>query len=268
MFHGQLPVLNGTIESLELPTLIPILVEAFGGVPPLDLDGGDSWVSAFTRLVVPESRCWMDNLNGLPPAGTDSRGTLANTDRATWCSEPATVVPLRCMDELEPKGIDSEQMFPLAGPAHIVRRSWPWTLCALASTAAVLLSVELFYTGDPAPVASSKIVNAAVLPLAPTPAAEPSQEIERAEVLNANFALLHATTAPPEAAPAVAKPVHVMPSSALPRAGGAPPRVVRIPLSDAGKSVQAQSAKTKAALAVKSASAGRIAAVKRGHARG
>ena len=45
--------------------LVPILVEAFGHLPPLDLAGGDAWVSAVARLVVPADGCWTDKLGGL-----------------------------------------------------------------------------------------------------------------------------------------------------------------------------------------------------------
>src|SRR6478672_7273131 len=41
IFAGHLPVLNGTIQSAELPLLVPILIEAFGRVQPLGLAGGD-----------------------------------------------------------------------------------------------------------------------------------------------------------------------------------------------------------------------------------
>jgi hypothetical protein len=268
IFSGHLPVLNGTIEPLELPRLVPILVEAFSRMQPLDLAGGDAWVSTVTRLVVPSSKCWTDNLQGLAPVSSNSRGTQAEADRSTWRREPAAVVPLRRMAEPQPKDAEPEQTLPLPEPTLIVRRRWPWALCALASAVAMVLSLELSYTNDLGPGSSSAIVDAAVLPLAPLAVVGPLQESDLAKASRADAALLHATVAPSVVAPGIAEPAPVVPSVASPRVGVTPPRVPRMPRAEAGKNVQSHPAKVKTAPAVKPVSARRMEAAKRGHAGG
>jgi hypothetical protein len=268
IFGGHLPILSGTIESLDLPRLVPILVDAFGRVQPLDLAGGDAWVSTVTRLVVPQSRCWTDNLQGLPPLIGNSRGTQAEADRSTWRSEPATVVPLRRVTEPQPREAEAEQSLPLPYPAHITPRRWPWALCALASAVAMVLSLEVPSTGDPAQGVPSAIADAAVLPLAAIAAAGPSPGSDPAKAPGVDAALLHAAATPPQATPAAAEPAPVVPLIAAPRAGAAPPRVPKMPRTEPGKVVQANVAKVKTAPAAKPASAVRLVAVKRPHTKG
>ena len=134
---GHLPVLNGTIEPRELPQLVPILVDAFGRVQPLDLAGDDAWVATVLRLVVPFDRCWTDNLQGLPPAGSLGRDAPAEAHCSTSYGGQTAVTPLRRMAEPQPLAAAPEQTLPLLDPKSIERRRWPWALCVLASAVAV-----------------------------------------------------------------------------------------------------------------------------------
>ncbi|TCZ57250.1 hypothetical protein [Roseicella aquatilis] len=265
LFGGHLPILNGTIEPAELPRLVPILVEAFGHLPPLDLIGGDAWVSVVTRLVVPAGGGWTDNLAGLPPAVAASR---AEAERTAWHSEPAAVLPLRRTAEPPPEAAEPVQDAPQ--PAS--RSRWPWALCAMASLATLLLLLELSYSGgDPAPGAAA-VAEAVETPPVPVVAAGPVPEAETAVAMaaGADAAPPPASSAPAGPAPVAVAPAPVAPPVAplvtAPRTNTAPPRLVRASRAQAVRQVQARPAKAKQA--AKPAATNRRETAKRGHARG
>jgi hypothetical protein len=146
MFSGHLPILNGTFSPGAMPRLVPVLMEAFGAEPALDLAGGDAWAATFTRLVVPSGVGWTDNLEGLPPlVGMPDDG------RTAWRRVPADVVPLRRVIEPQPKGADPEQNLPLPDPVPLVHRRWPWVACAAYVVAMTVLVLWLFGTSEITP---------------------------------------------------------------------------------------------------------------------
>jgi len=267
VFGGYLPVLNGMIEPQDLPRLVSILMDAFGHLQPLDLAGGDAWVSTVSRLVVPECRCWTDNLQGLAPVSGSSHGTQAETDRSTWRAEPAAVVPLRRVTAPQPKDAEIEQTLPLPYSTHITRRRWPWALGALGLTVVMVLSLELSSTGDPDLDVSSAMPDGAMLSALPIAAEVASQARDLAKAASVDATLSPATATQPEAAPAATGPALLVPSIASGRASVAPPRGPKMLRAEAGRIVQAKLVKVKTAFAVKPASAVRMVAVKRGHAR-
>jgi hypothetical protein len=128
VFKGHLPILYGTVGELDAGELGRILVQAFRTQPSLDLSGGDEWVSAVTRLVVPADRRWTDNLDGLPPVPRLRRGW---TERVSWRSDLAEVVPLMQADARPTEGADTVPAAP---------RRWHWaaSAAALAACAAIV----------------------------------------------------------------------------------------------------------------------------------
>jgi hypothetical protein len=269
IFAGYLPVLTGTIESPELPRLVPILMDAFGRVQPLGLAGGDAWVATVMRLVVPFDMCWTDNLQGLPPAGSPGRIAPAEAHRSTWYGGPAAVMPLRRVAAPQPEAAAPEQMLPLPGPKPIEHRRWPWALCVMASAVAMVLSLELSHLGEaPTPDAASASLGAEAIPPAPVAGGAPLPDSDGATVSVADAARLLAP-APAGAAPVAVAPRPVVLPVASSRGSVAPPRTAKMPRPETARHAQAQPAKAKAMPAVATpVSTSRREAAKRGQAKG
>ncbi|MFC7473535.1 hypothetical protein ACFQS7_04170 [Dankookia sp. GCM10030260] len=269
IFAGHLPVLAGTIGSPELPRLVPILMDAFGRVQPLNLAGGDAWVATVARLVVPFDRCWTDNLEGLPPAGSPGRIAPAEAQfSASYCG-PAAVMPLRRVVAPQPEVAAPEQTLPLPDPNSFERRRWPWALCVVASAIAMVLSLELSYPDEaPAPDAASASLGAAAIPPAPVAARLPVPDSDGAVASIADATRPLAIPVPVEAASAAVVPRPVVLPAASSRTSVAPPRTARVPRPEAARHAQVQAAKAKAMPVVKPVSTSRREAAKRGQANG
>jgi hypothetical protein len=98
IFPGHLPILHGSVDEAELPSLTEILVEEFAGLPPVSLAGGDAWVEAIGHIVVPADGIWTDNREGA------SAGLGGRHPRRSAGSGPARIVPLRLVHPAPPSG--------------------------------------------------------------------------------------------------------------------------------------------------------------------
>jgi hypothetical protein len=101
IFPGHLPILHGSVDEAELPSLTEILVEEFAGLPPVSLAGGDAWVEAMGHIVVPADGIWTDSREGA------SAGLSGRHPRRSAGSSPARIVPLRLVHPAPPSGVQS-----------------------------------------------------------------------------------------------------------------------------------------------------------------
>jgi hypothetical protein len=101
IFPGHVPILHGSVDESELPSLTEILVEEFAGLPPLSLAGGDAWVETMGHIVVPADGVWTDNREGA------SAGLGGRPPRRPAGSGPARIVPLRLVHPAPPSSAQS-----------------------------------------------------------------------------------------------------------------------------------------------------------------
>jgi hypothetical protein len=163
IFGGYPPVLHGTLEPGEIPRLVPLLADAFSGLPALDLAGGDAWVATATRLIVPRDRCWTDNLERVPRATPSWSHGRPGSARPGWRGEPAPVVQLRrAAGEPRAEGAEPERTPPL--PAPEARRAWPRAVragaCAAAAVVALAMSTQWREPSPPAEPATTAALTA------------------------------------------------------------------------------------------------------------
>lgn len=165
IFGGHPPVLHGTLEPGEIPRLVPLLADAFSGLPALDLAGGDAWVATATRLIVPRDRCWTDNLERVPRATPSWSHGRPGSARPGWRGEPAPVVQLRrAAGEPRAEGAEPERTPPL--PAPEARRAWPRAVrggagaCAAAAVVALAMSTQWREPSPPAEPATTAALTA------------------------------------------------------------------------------------------------------------
>jgi hypothetical protein len=157
--------LHGTLEPGEIPRLVPLLADAFSGLPALDLAGGDAWVATATRLLVPRDRCWTDNLERVPRATPSWSHGRPGSARPGWRGEPAPVVQLRrAAGEPRAEGAEPERTPPL--PAPEARRARPRAVrggagaCAAAAVVALAMSTQWREPSPPAEPATTAALTA------------------------------------------------------------------------------------------------------------
>ena len=128
IFGGHLPVLHCAIQPDELPSLAAI-ERAFGGMEPLSLAGGDAWLPAVARVVMPIDRRWADNLEGAPNKAEEApRVGSASTDGWPY-GRAAEVVPLRRVASV---GVPGTAETEAEEAPAVVRPRTRWTSSASA----------------------------------------------------------------------------------------------------------------------------------------
>jgi len=178
-------------------------------------------------------------------------------------------MPLRRVAGPQPEVAAPEQTLPLPDPKSIEHRRWPWAVCALASAVAMVLSLELSYSGDAsAPDAASASLVAEAIPPGSFAAGAPAPESDGAMASVADAARLLVTPAPTAAAPTVVAPRPGVLPIASSRTNVAPPRTARMPRPEAARHAQVQPAKAKTMPVVKPVSTSRREAAKRSQASG
>jgi hypothetical protein len=253
-FPGYLPILHGSVEPSELPSLTEILEEEFAALPPLSLAGGGAWTEVMSHIVVPGDRIWTDNLEGVP-AGRDGR-----YPRRAAGSGPAQVVPLRLVHPAPPSGarreeVEADDVEDLVwqeerGEQEDLERGWTRgaaeSVASLAAVALVAVAIAVGWNSDP--------YDAPHIPPAPRATAEaPAQEpvlqtgatkVPEALVVRDDGPIAQAESATPTALSAPLAPVAAFPEIAseptaaalapLPLPPPAPPRTTEPTIQPSG----------------------------------
>jgi hypothetical protein len=148
IFNGYLPVLNGSVEPAELPSIATILTNAFAELPQLTVAGGDAWLATLTRVVVPGDRHWFGKSPGAP-SEKRSDDWMRPATEPLW-ERTATVVPLRRVSTKLPAGTGHGDIVPLPQQTAYHHRS-RWAAAGAACLGVTVIAAFAFSQVAPEP---------------------------------------------------------------------------------------------------------------------